>query len=112
MEKRKNTASNNNQLLIIGAIVFVVLASGAIGTLLEVVFGIVFGVIGLVIGLIGGIIGLVVGLIGAGIGLVGAAIGVVFGTAIIWVPLLAIVLLTKSTSSSKDKPKREISISN
>jgi len=110
MEKRKNNNSlDNNQLLLIGFIALVVIgATGFVGAMIEFVIGIVVGIFGAVIGIVGAIIGLVFGLIGAVIGIVGAIIGIVLGTAVIWIPLLAIVAISKAVSNeNQDKPKRK-----
>ena len=118
MEKRKNSNQpDNNQLILIG-IVLVVLLGGAsiLGGLLELVFGIIGGVIGLVFGIVGTVIGLVFGLIGTVIGLVfgllGAVIAIVASTAVIWVPILLAVFILKSFfGNHPTEKKKNISVS-
>jgi hypothetical protein len=112
MQKHKNNdKQNNNQLLIIGLGLLLILGAGGIlGTVIEFVVGLVVGIIGLVIGLIGAVIGIVFGLIGAVLGIVGGIIGLVFGTAIIWVPLLIIAMATKGMSNQEPSEKKKHTI--
>lgn len=76
MEKQKNGKQSKKNNVIVGILVFVLLAVTGI---LPLAIKLVVGVIGLAIGLIAGFIGLIVGIIGG-------VIGIVFG-------LLPIVIL-------------------
>ena len=113
MQKRKNNSpQNNNQLVVMGVGLLIVLAAvGTLGAVVEFVVGLVVGIIGLVFGLIGAIFGIVFGLIGTVLGIVGGIIGLVVGTAIIWVPLLIIGMAMKATSHQGTSAKKKYTIS-
>lgn len=114
MEKRKNemnTWMNENQsMVLIGIVALVLFAStGIIGFLIDLAFGLVFGIFGAIIGVIGAIIGVVFGTVGAIIGVTGAAFGIFFGTMAIWLPILLVVAVVRA-SSQRDGSKQKRSI--
>lgn len=108
MQKTKNSQTyqtdNQQAKVLIGlGILFLLLTTGVIGGLFELVFGF----IGLVFGLIGTLIGVVFGTIGAVIGVVfgtlGGLLGLIFGTIVLWLPLVLIIVGAKMLFDSRQQ---------
>lgn len=84
-----NTRNLTNQqwYLLVGIFV-ILLATGAISGLIELVIGLALGIMGLFVGLLGGALGLLVGLFGTFFGLF-------FGLMPIWLPVLIVYFVVR-----------------
>jgi uncharacterized membrane protein len=88
MNKQKNDFKVRSPFFPI--IILAVIALLVFTPALEIIVGLVGGVIGLVVGLVAGIFGLVVGLIGGAIGIVFGIFGAIIGLTVGVLPLLVI----------------------
>ena len=113
MNKRKNglnvdtTNINKNNMILMGIVLVLLVATGILPLILEIVFGIVGLVVSLTVGMIGLVIGLAAGLIGLVLGLIGGAIGLVVGLAPIILPVAIVVYLVRNNRSNTEKAKND-----
>jgi hypothetical protein len=100
MQKQKNSESNNSlmKILVVSLVFVLLMSSGLLGAILELVFGLIFGAVGLVFGAIGLVLGLTFGLLGIVMGLL---------PLLIPVAIVAIVLQAISNRQTGDAPKRK-----
>lgn len=97
MQKQKNSPTTNNtyKILAVALLIVLLMTTGVFGAIIELVFGLIFGILGLIFGVLG-----------LGTGLIGGVIGIVAALLPILIPLAIVAIIIQAVSNRSTRKRK------